>query len=116
MKIARTFNVQIWCGLREGYEGPVHTVEEVIEICQEYVNNVKYCVTVSPTTFVYVNGREPGAVIGMINYPRFETTVEEILRKATALADILMKRFGQHRVTVTTPTETIMLENEVSSI
>ena len=31
MEAVETYNVQIWCGLRERYTGKVHTLDEVRE-------------------------------------------------------------------------------------
>ncbi len=112
MKIVKSYNVQLWVGLKRGYDGPVHTINEVQKICQNYVNDIGWCVTVTPTTFFYVNGNEPGVVIGMVNYPRFESTPEDITGKAIELGKIMMKKLGQFRVSITTPDETIMLSSD----
>lgn len=112
MKCVDSFNVQIWCGLRSGYKGSVHPVQAALDICQSYVDTTKWCVTVTPTTFVYVGDSEPGVVIGMVNYPRFPSNPMEITDRAVDLAKALMTGLGQYRVSVTTPMTTIMLENE----
>lgn len=111
-KITTSYNVQIWCGLKEGYDGIVHTIDEVNSVCQKYVDAKKECVTVSPTSFIYTDGNEPGVVVGFISYPRFPKGDWEILSRAKELAEILMKEFNQNRVTITTPEVSIMLENE----
>ena len=61
-----TFTAQIYLGLREGYGTLIHNEREVREVLQDYVNNNKFCVTVTPTEFIYTNGREEGAIIGLI--------------------------------------------------
>lgn len=109
-KILPAFNVQIWCGLKEGYDGITHTIEEVEYICQKYVNTERNCVTVTPTTFIYVNCKEPGVVIGFIAYPRFPKTELEITNNAIELANILLNDLGQNRLTITTPKQSIMYE------
>jgi hypothetical protein len=50
-----------------------------------------------------------GAIIGLINYPRFPTTMTELLTHATKLAKILKKHFKQNRVSILNPvyTETL---------
>jgi hypothetical protein len=108
----KTFQAQIWMGFKEGYDGPVHTMEELKGICKEYVDNVKLCVTLNPTGFIYVNGDEPGAMIGLIQYPRFVITEKEIKEKAIELARIIMVAFKQFRCTVVTNDKTYLLENE----
>jgi len=66
----------------------------------------------TPTEFRYTKGFEKGVIIGLINYPRFVTTAYEIKEKAIHLAQILMKRFNQNRVSIVFTDETIMLEQE----
>jgi hypothetical protein len=113
MQITKAYNVQIWVGLQETYdEEKLHTIDEVENICQEFVNDVKDCVTVTPTKFKYVNGGENGAVIGWISYPRFPRKRKEIRKRALFLAEKLMNELNQYRVTVTTPFKSYMLENK----
>ncbi len=110
-KIYDSFNVQIWCGLKEGYDGKIHTLDDVRIICQEFVNFEKDCVTMTPTEFIYVNGNEPGVIIGFILYPRFERETKEILLRAKLLGEQLLIGLKQQRLTITTPDNSIMLEN-----
>ena len=105
-----SYNVQIWVGLRVGYTDTIHTMEEVEKICDAYVNEVKDCVTITPTQFRYVDGNEPGVIVGYINYPRFPRTPKEITTRALALGEVLMYGLDQNRVSVTTPDKTYMLE------
>jgi len=112
MKKLNSYNVQIWVGLKEGYGDIIHSLDEVKLLCQKYVDVKKQCVTVTATEFIYTEGNEPGAIIGFISYPRFPKEHKEIDERALELASILIKELGQKRVTVTTPEESIMLENE----
>jgi len=111
MKKAISYNVQIWCGLRIGYTDQMHTLDDVRKICDEFVNDVKDCVTITPTEYRYVDGHEPGVIIGYIQYPRFIREKRVIVDRALNLADKLRFGLGQNRVTVTTPDESIMLED-----
>jgi len=107
-----SYNIQIWSGLKETYnDEKIHTIDDVYKICDDFVNEVKDCVSVTETNFRYVDGFEKGVVIGYINYPRFPRDKKEILKRAMALAEKLMIELNQYRVTVTTPNESIMLEN-----
>ena len=108
----KTFEAKIWMGLKEGYDGPVHSTVEAQKICRNYVNDVKLCVTLTPTEFFYVNGEELGVVVGLIQYPRFRISEKEIKEKAIELARIMMKEFKQFRCTVVTSDTTYMLEND----
>lgn len=108
----KTFEAKIWMGLKEGYDGKIHNILEAQEICRKYVNDVKLCVTLTPTEFFYVNGEEQGVVVGLIQYPRFVISEKEIKEKAIELARIMMREFKQFRCTVVTTDQTYMLEND----
>jgi hypothetical protein len=82
---------------------------EAKDICQEYVDSVGLCVTVSDTEYVFTHGSEAGVIVGIINYPRFPVKPAVIRKRALALAAILKKRLKQKRVSVEFPDETIML-------
>jgi hypothetical protein len=105
----KSFNVQIWVGLRKKYSDFVYTMDDVRDICDKFVNYIGDCVTITPTEFRYVKGSEPGVIVGYINYPRFPRTEEEITKRALELADLLRGRLGQTRVSITTPDKTYML-------
>ena len=105
-----TFEGRIYVGLTEGYDGPQHTVDEVKDICQAYCDDIGLCVTVTPTTFIYKRGREDGAIVGLINYPRFAQTSDAVRQKAEELAALLQERLGQNRVTTVFIDETVMFE------
>lgn len=107
-----TYQVTISVGLREEYSDKLHDISTVLKICQEYVDSVGLCVTVTPTTFVYTNGSEPGALIGLINYPRFPELSDVINGHAYALAERLLFELNQHRVTIIMPGKTKTLERK----
>lgn len=112
MKILKSYNVQIWVGLKEMYDDKnTHTIDDVRIICDKYVNEIKDCVTITPTEFRYVNGNENGVIVGYIQYPRFKRTEAEIMKRAIELANTLMIELNQYKVTVTTPKKSYMLEN-----
>lgn len=68
--------------------------------------------TITPTEYRYVKSWEPGAIVGFVNYPRFPRSSEKLTEKALALAERLRKGLKQFRVTVVTPDNTYMLEDE----
>lgn len=88
------------------------SLQRARKLCQEYVNAVSLCVTLTPTEYIYVHGQEKGVVVGLINYPRFPATNSEIKILALGLAEKLMLAFNQYKVTIVMPTETIMLSRE----
>ena len=111
MKILPSYNVQIWCGLREGYTDIVHDYDEVNDVIDKWIKSNPDCVTITPTQFVYKDGWENGVIIGWIQYPRFPRSKEDIKGRAVKLGYLLMETFKQNRITITTPDESIMLEN-----
>ena len=111
-KTEKTWKAQIYCGLRKGYSNDIHSIEKVYRACQKYVDEIGWCVTVTPTKFIYRQGHKPGVIIEAIQYPRFPTP-EEVLRvRVTELAKILLKELEQYRLTICFPEQTIMMENE----
>lgn len=109
MKKLPTFNAQIYVGLRKGYDGPVADSYKAEAVCQDYVNRVGWCVTVTNTFFMYKDGCEPGVIVGIINYPRFPRTIKELKRMTIELAKLLKKELKQNRVSIVFTDETIML-------
>lgn len=111
---ARTWQAQIFCGLRKGYEvcPPCQSIEKIYSICRKYIHQVQWCVTVTPTKFLYVGGDEDGAIIGIIQYPRFPKSHNLLKEQTIELAEILRTELGQFRVSIVFPDETIMLEKE----
>ncbi len=119
MKAVATYTATIYVGFRVGRSDDPppaihHSIDEATEVAQAYCNEVGLCVTVTPTTFVYTGGREPGAAIGLINYPRFPSSPEKIREHALALAKQLKDRLGQWKVSIVFPDETWMIGDEPS--
>jgi hypothetical protein len=107
-----TVTANIMCGLQEGYEGPLHPSSDAAAIARSYCDAVGLGVTVTDTQFVYTGGQEPGVIVGLINYPRFPSDRETVLKHALALAVKLMLGLGQLRCTVVTDHETFCIEND----
>ncbi len=106
-----TYEVKIYISCCPGYDGSyeIHSDTIIEDVCKGYVDKIGYCVTVQTTRYVYKQGREYGAVVGFINYPRFPEEKKEIKRKAVELATILKKELRQFRVSIVCPDETIMV-------
>lgn len=115
MRIVDNTEIKIWLGLREGYSEKIHDPSEVREFLSEIINENPICLSITPTEFLYKDGWEPGVVIGLINYSRFPKESDEIRIRALDIANKLMKKFRQRRVSLTLSNElagSIMLENE----
>ena len=69
------------------------------------------CVTLTPSEFIYTAGMESGVAVGLVNYPRFPSTPEQIEARAIVVAQQLMVDLYQWSALVVTPTRTIWLNN-----
>ena len=108
-KPVKTWTAQIFVGLRSGYSDMLHPIAVVADVCYEFCDEVKLCVTITPTEFIYVGGGEPGAIVGLINYPRFPPAESDLEDRALALAAKLKSTLGQRRVSIVMPEQTVML-------
>lgn len=106
-----SYTASIYCGLKQGYTGTIMPFEEVEQIIQEWVDGIGMCVTVTRTEYIYTNGREPGIIVGFINYPRFPAKSDDIKLRALDLSQILLRECHQMRLSIVFPDETIMLSN-----
>lgn len=67
------------------------------------------CVTVEPVAFIYMGGEETGAVIQLINYPRFPSEPEKIFERAESIAFNLLDRACQNTALLMTPGKTVWI-------
>lgn len=109
METANTYNIYIYVGLREGYDGCLHSYSEVIDYLKDYCGKHPFCFSVTPTTYVHTSGIEAGVIVGIISYPRFPRPVEELEQITLDVAELLRNKFKQHRVTVGFPDKMVML-------
>ena len=109
MKTGESFNIQIWIGLREEYTDKIHSIQEVYDVCYRYCQYPGYCLTVTPAKFIYKDGMEDGAIVGIINYLRFPQEKQRLIYNSWEIADSLQTAFKQLRVSITTPEKTYLL-------
>ena len=116
MKVNDNYESKIWLGLQEGYSSKFFDSWEVTQFIKDYCSKKGQCVTVTPTNFIYVNGQEPGLIIGFINYPRYPMSKAELRNRTIELGKLLMEEYKQFRVSLTfypaQPGGVMMLENE----
>ena len=62
---------------------------------RKYVNQRRFCVTISRTDFIYPGGLEEGIKVRLVNYPRFPSSRDAIDDKTYELAKGLMEELGQ---------------------
>lgn len=105
-----TYYASIYVSLREAYGLEIRNQDMVLDVVQRIANRGGFCATVTPTRFVYKNGSEPGVIVGLINYPRFPSSSEDLRALALSIATILRSTLKQERVSVMFPEETVMLD------
>lgn len=66
-----------------------------------------FCATVQRADYIYTGGEEAGVVIGIINYPRFPRTPDELLSAANELAMHVCLALHQSSYTVEGPEVTV---------
>jgi hypothetical protein len=76
-------------------------------VCRQLAFDKGACVTVTPTEYVYSGGQESGVIVGLINYPRFPSTPEQIDEQAQWIAAHLVEALHQRSYTIETPTRTV---------
>lgn len=112
LKKSKTFEAKIYMGSRHGYHGPYFGKFEVIHALQKY--DMKISMRITETMFCVSNDNyvEQGFEIAFIQYPRYLRTEEELRLVIRDLADYLLVKFHQNRITVVFPDETEMFESE----
>lgn len=72
-----------------------------------YCDDHGLCVTVAPATYVYTGGQEAGFIVGLINYPRFPSSLDGLWETAERLAAYLRERLYQDSYTIQAPDKTV---------
>ncbi len=113
MKVEETYTVRIYMS------GPISVAKQVVrKYCME-LNQIKgtgLCVTVDPTTFIYTGGEEEGFVVGMLNYPKFPTTEENLNQLAEELAGKLMDETYQWSALLVNPKTSVWINRRPDNI
>lgn len=84
-------------------------MQDIERRCAEYCMEIGLCVSIEPVKFVYTGGREDGAVIRLVNYPRFPSTPDQIRQKANILAEMLIRACSQWSALVVDREQTLWL-------
>jgi len=112
MKQVNTCECKIYCGLKEGYDGEIHDIEEVYDLLQEYCDKEGFAVTVTPTRFIYTKGNEPGVIVGLIIYPRFPKSIHKLAQHAITIGNMMLHELKQERLSIVGTDYTTMLEKD----
>lgn len=111
---ANTYTINIYVGLRHGYSDIIYSIDDVRNWLQNYCNDEKFGVTLTSTEFIYVNGKEPGCIVGIIEYPRFPKGPNTLREHAVKIAKGLMILLNQDRLSIVCSDKTFMLEKSES--
>lgn len=95
-----SYPVQIWIAGDQA---------KALELCRAYCDEIGFCVTVTPTTYVYTGGQESGVCIGLINYGRFPSEPRAIFASAKELTLRLIEGLGQESATIQAPDKTLWI-------
>jgi len=76
---------------------------DAIRTCRQFCETEGACFSVSPCAYVYTGGMEDGAVITLINYPRFPSTHDELEEKMGRLAEHMRAKLFQKSYTIEGP-------------
>lgn len=71
--------------------------------CQAFCFSKGLCVSIESVSFVFTGGREEGAVVRLVSYPRFPASPEEIQETAKHLAVELLTACHQLSALVVGP-------------
>ena len=74
----------------DSYFANIHMAGDIShcgQVISKYVRKGA-CVHVIPLEYIYTGGRENGFMIGLISYPKFPKSNEEILIEATEIAEL----------------------------
>ena len=78
-----------------------------VRIAQNYCDRIGFCVTVTPTRYVYTGNNEEGVIVGLINYPRFPADQETIMNHAIELGNRLLEGLDQQSFSIQNPVKTV---------
>lgn len=84
-------------------------VSDAENICRAYCDESGFCVTVTPTNYIFTRGEEDGFIVGLINYPRFPRSPDVIWKRAEELAAMLRDNLGQDSYTIQAPDKSVWI-------
>lgn len=70
------------------------------QVCREFCWDNGFCITATPTTFIYTGGEESGFIVRAINYPKFPAERTQILATMERLAAFLAERCCQRSYSI----------------
>lgn len=80
---------------------------QAAQACRAFCWNMGLCVHVVDTDYIYTGGQEAGVKVGLVNYPRFPSTPDELWRRAEELGTVLMRELCQTSFLLQAPDRTV---------
>jgi hypothetical protein len=102
-KTEQTYWVKIYAS------GPIAIAEQVIR--RECLPG-GLCVTIEPTKFIFLGGEEMGFCVGLINYPHFPETPEQIFERARTLAINILDETFQISTLLMAPDKSVWIAKD----
>jgi hypothetical protein len=100
-KEADAYNVNIYIA------GDLKAIEQS---CREFCMR-GLCVTVTPTNYIYKGGQESGAIVGLVNYPRFPATPISLWSQAEQLGRWILNSACQESFMLSDGVKTVWFTN-----
>ncbi|GJD46884.1 hypothetical protein AFCDBAGC_4769 [Methylobacterium cerastii] len=73
------------------------------QVCREHCIEARSCVSIEPIDIVYTGGLEAGVRVGLINYPRFPSSLHGLRDEAMALGERLLHALCQNSFSIVGP-------------
>ena len=83
--------------------GPIDVIKQT---CRHWCKENPSCVNVLETSFIYCGGEETGAIVELLNYPKFPLSDKEIFAKAKELGFKIKETTAQDSFLIATPEST----------
>lgn len=89
------------------------SIEKAKEFLRErcYPPNKGLCVSIKPCSYIYTGGEEEGFEIGLVNYPRFPVSKEELWLDACVIAEKLIPGLCQWSALLVAPDKSEWITN-----
>jgi hypothetical protein len=119
MKFVPTYEVSLYIGSVRGYNGKSFHESDLADAIADFQTSKgedAMCVRITPTRYVIRDYNERGWAVSCINYPRFPKEGKEIEKFMLELAEYLLNKFEQNRITVVGKYTSIMLEREGAEV
>jgi len=107
-----TWTATIWIGRKVRKTGEIIDADVVRTVLGDYCDENPFCVSLETTGYIYKGGGEPGFAIGLINYPRFPQSPEQLKARALEIASRVQLACKQLTCSIVFPDVTALLKYE----